>query len=91
MNSKQEKKIRKHAQQLMVEWLRSVVPDEEKDKVTVENVHTYIPDQTHVYGNRSLHISAYTLRWFIKGIKKLIRKGRKDFQTIKVQELEHGG
>ena len=90
MNSKQEKKIRKHAQHLMVEWLRSVVPDEEKDKVTVENVHTYIPDQTHVYGNRSLHISAYTLRWFIKGIKKLIKQGRQDHTTIKVQELERG-
>jgi len=91
MNSKQEKKIRKHAKHLMVEWLKSVVPEEEQEKVTIENVHTYMPEQTHVYGNRSLHVSAYTLRWFIKGIKKLIRKGRKDFQTIKVQELEHGG
>jgi hypothetical protein len=90
MNSKQEKKIRKHAQQLMVEWLKSVVPEEEQEKVTIENVHTYIPEQTHVYGNRSLHVSAYTLRWFIKGIKKLIKQGRQDYTTIKVQELEHG-
>jgi hypothetical protein len=90
MNSKQEKKIRKHAQQLMVEWLKSVVPEEEQEKVTLENVHTYIPEQTHVYGNRSLHVSAYTLRWFIKGIKKLIKQGRQDYTTIKVQELEHG-
>ena len=90
MNSKQEKKIRKHAQYLMVEWLRSVVPDEEKDKVSIDNVQDYIPNQTHIYANTSLHISAYTLRWFVKGIKKLIRKGRQDVQTIKVQEIEHG-
>ena len=75
MNSKQEKKIRKHAKHLMVEWLKSVVPEEEQEKVTIENVHNYIPEQTHVYGNRSLHVSAYTLRWFIKGIKKLIKQG----------------
>jgi hypothetical protein len=74
----------------MVEWLKSVVPEEEQEKVTIENVHTYIPEQTHVYGNRSLHVSAYTLRWFIKGIKKLIKQGRQDYTTIKVQELEHG-
>jgi|TARA_R110000782_G_scaffold87908_2_gene169976 hypothetical protein len=74
----------------MVEWLKSVVPEEEQEKVTLENVHTYIPEQTHVYGNRSLHVSAYTLRWFIKGIKKLIKQGRQDYTTIKVQELEHG-
>tara|TARA_R100001377_G_scaffold4112_1_gene2392 strand:+ start:402 stop:626 length:225 start_codon:yes stop_codon:yes gene_type:complete len=74
----------------MVEWLKSVVPEEEQEKVTIENVHTYMPEQTHVYGNRSLHVSAYTLRWFIKGIKKLIKQGRQDYTTIKVQELEHG-
>jgi len=90
MNSKQEKKIRKHAKHLMVEWLKSVVPEEEQEKVTIVNVHNYIPEQTHVYGNRSLHVSAYTLRWFIKGIKKLIKQGRQDYTTIKVQELEHG-
>jgi hypothetical protein len=90
MNSKLEKKIRKQAKHLMVSWLQSVVPDEEKDKVTVDNLEEYIPDQTHIYANRSLHISAYTLRWFIKGIKKLIKQGRKDYTTITVQELEHG-
>lgn len=90
MNSKLEKKIRKQAKNLMVSWLQSIVPDEEKDKVTVDNLEEYIPDQTHIYANRSLHISAYTLRWFIKGIKKLIRQGRKDHTTITVQELERG-
>jgi hypothetical protein len=90
MNSKLEKKIRKQAKHLMVSWLQSVVPDEEKDKVTVDNLEEYIPDQTHIYANRSLHISAYTLRWFIKGIKKLIKQGRKDYTTITVQELERG-
>ena len=88
MNSKQEKKIRKHAKHLMVEWLRSVVPDEEKDKVSIDNVQDYIPDQTHVYANWQLHISAYTLRWFIKRIKHLIKQGRKDFNSITVKDIE---
>ena len=73
----------------MVEWLRSVIPDEDKNKVTIENVHTYIPDQTHVYANQQLHISAYTLRWFIKRIKLLIKQGRKDFNSITVKETEN--
>jgi len=72
----------------MVEWLRSVIPDEDKDKVTVKNVHTYIPDQTHIYANQQLHISAYTLRWFVKRIKVLIKQGRKDFNSITVKETE---
>ena len=88
MNLKKEKQIRRKAKQLMVEWLRSIIPDEDKDKVTVENVHTYIPDQTHVYANQQLHISAYTLRWFIKGIKKVVKSTGKDITEVKVQELE---
>tara|TARA_B100001559_G_scaffold319181_1_gene327950 strand:+ start:6241 stop:6465 length:225 start_codon:yes stop_codon:yes gene_type:complete len=74
----------------MVSWLQSIVPDEEKDKVTIDNLEEYIPNQTHIYANRSLHISAYTLRWFVKGIKRLIKQGRKDYTTITVQELERG-
>ena len=89
MNLKKEKQIRRKAKQLMVEWLRSVIPDEDKNKVTIENVHTYIPDQTHVYANQQLHISAYTLRWFIKRIKLLIKQGRKDFISITVKETEN--
>ena len=38
MNSKVEKKIRKHAEKLMVEWLQTILPDEEKEKVSVENI-----------------------------------------------------
>jgi len=89
MNLKKEKQIRRKAKQLMVEWLRSVIPDEDKNKVTIENVHTYIPDQTHFYANQQLHISAYTLRWFIKRIKLLIKQGRKDFNSITVKETEN--
>ncbi len=48
MNSKLEKKIRKQAKNLMVSWLQSIVPDEEKDKVTVDNLEEYIPDQAHI-------------------------------------------
>ena len=90
MNSKKEKLVRRHAKQLMLEWLQSVVPDEEKDKVTITNLENYLPDQTHIYANRHLRVSAYTLRWFIKGIKKIIKATGKEITEIQVQELERG-
>tara|TARA_R100001015_G_C4579089_1_gene135897 strand:- start:420 stop:644 length:225 start_codon:yes stop_codon:yes gene_type:complete len=74
----------------MLEWLQSVVPDEEKDKVTLTNLENYLPDQTHIYANRHLRVSAYTLRWFIKGIKKIIKATGKEITEIQVQELEGG-
>tara|TARA_R100001244_G_scaffold14150_1_gene15716 strand:- start:769 stop:1047 length:279 start_codon:yes stop_codon:yes gene_type:complete len=87
MNLKKEKQIRKHAQNLMLDWLKTVVPDEEKPKITLGNLQDFIPNQTHIYANGQLRISAYTLRWFAKRIKKLVRRGRTDFKTITVDEV----
>ena len=88
MNLKKEKQIRRKAKQLMLDWLLTVVPDEEKKKVSMENSHDYLPDQTHIYANRQLRISAYTLRWFVKRIKYLIKQDRKDFNSITVKDIE---
>jgi len=74
----------------MLEWLKSIVPDEEKEKVKLENLETYLPDQTHIYANRHLRVSAYTLRWFIKGIKKVVKATGKDITKVQVQEVERG-
>tara|TARA_R100000742_G_C4271224_1_gene90095 strand:- start:983 stop:1255 length:273 start_codon:yes stop_codon:yes gene_type:complete len=88
MNLKKEKQIRRKAKQLMLDWLLTVVPDEEKKKVSMKNLHAYLPEQTHIYANRQLRISAYTLRWFIKRIKYLIKQGSKDFNSITVKDIE---
>ena len=87
MNLKKERQIRKHAQTLMLDWLKTVVPDEEKPKITLDNLQDFIPNQTHIYANGQLRVSAYTLRWFAKRIKKLVRMGIKDFKTITVDEV----
>ena len=54
----------------------------------MDSLHDYLPDQTHIYANRQLRISAYTLRWFVKRIKYLIKQGRKDFSLITVKDIE---
>ena len=87
MNLKKEKQIRKHAQTLMLDWLKTVVPDEEKPRITLDNLQDFIPNQTHLYANGHLRVSAYTLRWFAKRIKKLVHMGRTDFKTITLDEV----
>ena len=87
MNSKKEKQIRRHAESLMLDWLKTVVPDEEKPKITLDNLQDFIPNQTHVYANQQLRVSAYTLRWFTKRLKKLVRTGRTDVKTITLEEI----
>ena len=87
MNSKKEKQIRKHAQNLMLDWLKTVVPEEEKPRITLDNLQDFIPNQTHIYANKQLRVSAYTLRWITKRLKKLVRTGRTDVKTITLEEI----
>ena len=71
MNLKKSKQLRKKARQLMIEWLRSMTPEgEDRDKINVKNLHEFLPDQTHIFANNKFMVSAYSLRWFYKQVKK---------------------
>jgi len=88
MNGQKAKRIRRHAKKLMLDWIKSVVDEDEAKKVTLKNLYQYVPQQTHIYANQHLRVSSYTLRWFEQGIKKLLKKDR-TITSITVQDLEH--
>ena len=69
MNSKQLKKLRKLIKPLQVEWLQSILPEDQGNVITVDNVEELMPDQTHIYGNRQMHLSFMTDKWIMKVLK----------------------
>ena len=89
MNSRKAKRIRRHANQLVFEWLKTMLPDEEVKKLNSKNMAKYMPEQTHFFANRSFYLSAYTPRWFQQRIKRIIRKNKKAIKDITLQEIEH--
>ena len=89
MDSRKAKRIRRHANQLVFEWLKTMLTDEEAKKLNSKNMDKYMPKQTHFFANRILHISAYTPRWFQQRIKRIIRKNKKTIEDITVQEIEN--
>ena len=52
MNGRKAKQIRKKAKHLVVDWLKTMLVDEEKEKVSVDNIEKYLPEQTHIYMNK---------------------------------------
>ena len=89
MNGRKAKKIRRHANKLVFEWLKTMLTDEEAKKLNSKNMDTYMPEQTHFFANRSIHLSAYTPRWFQQRIKRIIRKNKKAIEYITQQEIEN--
>ena len=71
MNGRNSKQLRRKAEDLFIEWLRTMTPDgEDKTKINKKNLHLFLPEQTHIFANRKFMLSAYSLRWFYKQVKR---------------------
>ena len=71
MSGKKSKQLRRKAENLLISWIKTMVPEgEDANKITKKNLHKFIPEQTHIYTNNRFMLSAYSLRWFYKMIKR---------------------
>ena len=71
MNGRNAKKYRKKGKQILVEWLHSVIPDDaDKTLINIDSLEEFLADQTHVYLNSKFLLSAYSLKWIYKRVKR---------------------
>jgi len=70
MSSKQIKKLRKLIKPLQVEWLQSILPEDQGKEITVSNVAELLPDQTHVKSIKQVHLSFMSDKWVLKILKE---------------------
>jgi len=71
MNGQKAKQLRRKGEQLLIDWLRTMVPEgEDTSKINKNNLYEFLPAQTHIFSNGKFMVSAYTLRWFYKQVKK---------------------
>ena len=71
MNGRKAKQLRRIGEQRLIDWLRTMVPEgEDTSKINKNNLKEFLPDQTHVFANNKFLLSAYSLRWFYKQVKK---------------------
>jgi hypothetical protein len=70
VNAKQIKKLRKLVKPIQVEWLQTLLPDEQAMTITVDNVEGLLPEQTHAFGQGQLHMSYMTDKWIMKYLKQ---------------------
>lgn len=74
MNGRVKRDINTKVSELLVEWLKTLVSEEEAAKITMDNYKALLPTQTHLYTNKRLSLSAFTERWIKQQIKKLMKK-----------------
>jgi|TARA_R110000824_G_scaffold49992_1_gene140030 hypothetical protein len=71
MHQRKAKQLRRKAEALLIDWIRTMVPEgEDATKISKKNLHEFLPEQTHIFANNKFMISAYSLRWFYKQVKR---------------------
>ena len=70
MNRKKIKILRRKTKEILVEWLRNLLPEEEQKKVNIKNIISSMPTQTHYIKNFQLHLSAWSFKWVMKRLKR---------------------
>tara|TARA_Y100001963_G_C6399817_1_gene273546 strand:+ start:137 stop:418 length:282 start_codon:yes stop_codon:yes gene_type:complete len=90
MNKKQVKRVNEKTAEVLVKWLQSIVPEEDKDKINKKNYKTFLPEAPYFIKEKSRRVSFFTFRWAKRKIKKLYKKGMplKNIKDIRcLQEL----
>ena len=72
MNSKKMKRINRHVADLLVLWIKSLLNEEDAAGVSLANYKELMPDQTHLFLQGKLSLSAYSEKWMRKRMKKLV-------------------
>ena len=85
MNGRKSKAVRKKAKEFVVEWLKTMLIEEEQKKVSVNNYQKYMPSETHIFANNKFLVSSYTPRWFEKLIKRKLKT--KSIDKIKYSDI----
>ena len=70
MNTKEMSKIRNKAKAILVEWLKTLLNEEEQKKVNVKNILTLLPNQTHYFSGETFRLQPWSYKWVVKKLKR---------------------
>jgi hypothetical protein len=70
MNGKKAKFIRRQAEKLQVQWINSLLTDDQQ--ITEETLNQALPDQEYYYKGYTLYLSFMNHKWVEKRLKKNI-------------------
>jgi poly-D-alanine transfer protein DltD len=88
MNEKTMKQISKQTNVILVEWLKTLVSEEEAKKINISNLEELLPTQTHVRANNKVMLSAFSKKWVRKHLKSFVKKNpNKPIWSIKLTDV----
>ena len=83
------KRISRHTETLLIEWVKSLVSEEEADQVSLDNINSLLPSQYHFFIEAQLTLSPNSPKWIRKQLKKLVSSNPNiNIEAITLEELQ---
>ena len=60
MNGRKTKQIRRKSLMLLIDWVKTLVPEEDAKKLTIEQAADLVPKDTHIFTNGKLMLTAFS-------------------------------
>tara|TARA_R110002096_G_scaffold3874_1_gene18731 strand:- start:163 stop:459 length:297 start_codon:yes stop_codon:yes gene_type:complete len=70
MNEKKVKALRKKIKPLQVEWMKTLLNEEEAAQVSIDNIDELAPSQDYYMARRTVFNSFMTPNWIMKYLKR---------------------
>jgi|TARA_R110000823_G_scaffold11727_1_gene39602 hypothetical protein len=70
MNEKKVKALRRRVKPFRVEWLKTLLTDEEGQRVSIDNIDSLAPKQDYYSTKGTILLSFMTPKWIMKTLKK---------------------
>jgi len=74
VNQKTMKKINRQVEVISVQWLKSIMPEEEADKINIKNFRQFLNQTSHYFKEKQFFNSAFTEKWTRNKLKAFYNK-----------------
>ncbi len=71
MNRKKSKRLRKQADDMVVSWLKTLVPEgEDQERINKHNISSFLPEEEYYYAHNTRYLHSLTPRWIYQKLKR---------------------
>ena len=89
MNSNKIKQIHRKTARLLVDWLCTMVSDEEAKIVNTKNIREFMPKEIYAPIGSGFRCVPMSPRWIKKELKRMIKRDSKlDINSVTLNDLE---
>ena len=87
MNSKRSIALKNKARDMLIDWVRTLVCEQETANITKDNYTDFLPSLSYFKAQAARRLSFFTIRWAKQRLKKQYKAGV-DIQDLNVKDLQ---